>query len=203
LLPNVLYTDGEQWAVFHSGIAAGRIARVWPELRKADTKLSPVDGELTRVLSEFLLWKPSPPRDIEELVRAVAKLCRLLRGEVSDTIKRERSGQEDERLFTGLANDWRTLLFPDLPDDEFADAYAQTVTFSLLLVRVDGIAFEGKSLLEIASQLKKRHSLMGKALSVLTEDTVEGRSIPTTQRASGWGQEHYSGAKPQVSSGWT
>ena len=43
--------------------------------------------------------------------------------------------------------------------------------------RVDGIAFNDGPLSEIARQLGKKHSLMGKALSVLTEQTVEGRSI--------------------------
>lgn len=32
-----------------------------------------------------------------------------------------------------LAQDWRQLLFPDAPDEQFSDAYAQTVLFSLLL----------------------------------------------------------------------
>src|SRR5262249_15907399 len=73
--------------------------------------------------------------------------------------------------------DWRKLLFPGLTHEEFADAYAQTVTFALLLARVDGIVFEDRGLGQIAAQLGKNHSLMGKALAVLTHDTVEGRSI--------------------------
>lgn len=187
LLPNVLYTDGEQWAVYHYGEIVGRVARVSVELEKADSSLTSADGELGRVLAEFLLWKPDPPRNVHQLVRAVANLCRLLRSEVNDTLKRERSGQETEPIFTGLASDWRTLLFPGLPDEDFADAYAQTVTFALLLARVDGIIFEGKDLPEIAKQLGKKHSLMGKALAILTEDTVEGRSIvvPTLLRVIG------------------
>jgi hypothetical protein len=31
----------------------------------------------------------------------------------------------------------RRLLYPDASDDEFADGYAQTVTFALLLARVE------------------------------------------------------------------
>ena len=37
-----------------------------------------------------------------------------------------------------LARDWRQLLFPDADDEQFADAYAQTVTFALLLARSEG-----------------------------------------------------------------
>ena len=76
-------------------------------------------------------------------MHAVANLCRLLRDEVNETLQRERSGAEPEPIFTTLAEDWREYLFPGLSDADFADAYAQTVTFALLLARVDGISFEG------------------------------------------------------------
>jgi hypothetical protein len=187
LLPNVLYTDGEQWAVYRYGEIVGRVAKLSCALERAGTNLAPVDGQLARVLADFLLWKPDPPRTVNQLVRAVAKLCRLLRHEVSDTLIRERHGQEAKAVFTGLASDWRRLLFPGLPDEGFADAYAQTVTFALLLARLVGIVFDGKDLPEIARQLGKKHSLMGKALAVLTEDAVEGRSIvvPTLLRVIG------------------
>ena len=139
--------------------------------------LAPDGDDFIQVVADFLLWKPDPPLTIPQLVNSAAKLCRLLRGEVAETLERERAGEEPSAVFTGLADDWRKLLFPGLSDSAFADAYAQTVTFGLLLARVDGIAFEDRPLSEIARQLGKKHSLMGKALSVLTEKTVEGRSI--------------------------
>ena len=177
LLPNVLYTDGTRWATFRSGELVGRVARLNGDLRHAGLRLAPDGDDFIRVVADFLLWKPDPPLTIPQLVDSAAKLCRLLRGEVADTLERERAGEDLGAVFTGLADDWRTLLFPGLSDGEFADAYAQTVTFALLLARVDGIAFDDRPLSEIARQLGKKHSLMGKALSVLTEETVEGRSI--------------------------
>jgi hypothetical protein len=175
-LPNVLYTDGAQWALYRSGELVGSIGWLHGDLVSAGHKLRPADREFTRVLREFLYWKPEKPRTIDQLVRAVAGLCQLLRDEVLEILEREKVG-ESVPLFTGLAQDWRGLLFPKLTDKEFADAYAQTVTFALLLARVDGIAFEGISIDEIALQLRKKHSLMGKALAVLTEDTVERHSV--------------------------
>ena len=153
------------------------MARLNGDLRHAGPRLAPDGDGFIQVVSDFLLWKPDPPLTISQLVNSAAKLCRLLRGEVAETLARERARAGDERVFTGLADDWRKLLFPDLSDGEFADAYAQTITFALLLARVDGIAFDDRPLSEIARQLGKKHSLMGKALSVLTEETVEGRSI--------------------------
>jgi hypothetical protein len=57
----------------------------------------------------------------------------------------ERRGIGDIKLFEPPAADWRRLLYPDLTDEQFANAYAQTITFALLLARVDGISFEGIS----------------------------------------------------------
>lgn len=177
LLPNVLYSNGSEWALFRYGELVGPVARLIGDIKHSDAELVPADGEFERVISGFLLWTPPTPRNVHQLVRAIASLCRLLREEVSDTLRRERTGDLREDIFTGLAQDWRTLLFPGLSDQEFADGYAQTVTFALLLARVDGITFEHQSLAEIAKQLGKKHSLMGKALGVLTEKTFEGRSV--------------------------
>lgn len=177
LLPNILYTDGNHWAAFRFGELAGPVARLNGDLRHAGPGLIPEGDDFIQVVADFLLWKPDPPLTVSQLVKSAANLCRLLRGEVAGTLERERSGEERSAIFTGLADDWRALLFPGLSDGEFADAYAQTVTFALLLARVDGIAFENHPLSEIARQLGKKHSLMGKALNVLTEETVEGRSI--------------------------
>ncbi|MDB4872612.1 MAG: hypothetical protein JWL97_3616, partial [Gemmatimonadales bacterium] len=177
LLPNVLYTDGCQWALYRNGELVGQVARMDGDIRTVGAKLAPADGGFAQVVSEFLLWKPEPPRNIRQLVRAVAGLCKLLRSEVIETIGREQRGEEESKVFTELTADWRKLLFPGLTHEEFSDAYAQTVTFGLLLARVDGIAFEGRALGQIAAQLGKNHSLMGKALAVLTHETVEGRSV--------------------------
>lgn len=176
-LPNVLYTDGQEWAVYHYGVLQGSVARLSGDLRSAGSRLSPVDSAFEQVLRDFLLWKPSSPRNIRELVRAVARLCSLLRDEVQSTLARERSGEETEAIFTALAGDWREYLFPGLPDADFADAYAQTVTFALLLARADGISFDELHLAEIARRLGMHHPLMGKALGVLTENTAEHRSL--------------------------
>ncbi|MRH92806.1 N-6 DNA methylase [Nocardia sp. SYP-A9097] len=187
LLPNVLYTDGSHWAVFRYGERIGEVAHLNGDLRHADSGLRADDGEFARVLTDFLLWKPDPPRAVPQLVRALANLCQLLRAEVADTIVREQTGVEEKPIFTGLAEDWRQFMFPGLSDAEFADSYAQTVTFALLLARVDGISFDNRSLAEIAELLGKKHSLMGRSLAVLTAHGVEDRSVvvKTLQRVVG------------------
>ena len=55
--------------------------------------------------------------------------------------------------FSGLARDWRALLFPQASDATFADGYAQAVTFALLLARTEGIDVAGQPLHEIGAVL--------------------------------------------------
>lgn len=170
-LPNLLYSDGNSWALYHNGHQSGGTVRLIGDVAEAGGKLAPPDAGLAKMFHEFLNWKPSAPRSLRNLVQGVSGLCSLLRADVFDRVERERSGKEPE-WFTHLARDWRRLLFPGASDQIFADQYAQTVTFALLLARVEGIDFDGQTLPEIAQQLGKKHSLMGRALSLLTEDAA-------------------------------
>ena len=173
-LPNLLYTNGNGWALYRDGEQVGQTAYLRGDVRESGHKLAPADGELLRVLADFLSWHPQTPRSPDHLVRSVAGLCRLLREEVREALALERAGNGGTR-FAVLAQDWRDLLFPGLKDGEFADAYAQTVTFALLLARVERIDFDGHSVQHVAELLGKKHSLMGRALAVLTEGPALGK----------------------------
>lgn len=180
LLPNVLYSDGELFARYNFGRLQGKVARLEPGLDRAGDRLRAVGTDFGRVVTDFLLWEPDRPRSIDELVRLVANLCRLLRDDVAAELVREQSGSSNSQTFNELATDWRQVLFPNLSDAEFADQYAQTITFALLLARVDGVSFHGTSIGEIARLLGKKHSLMGRALTVLTDQPEEEHSVALT-----------------------
>lgn len=172
-LPNVIYTDGESWGLYRTGERVGDVVYLDGDIRSAGAKLhDPGDG-LARLLYDFLHWQPIAPRNVSQLVATVAPLTRLLRDEVADTLTREKG----DGPFTHLASDWRELLFPEATDAEFADEYAQAVTFALLLARSDGVDFTGRSIAAIAAVLGRHHSLMGKALGVLTDETIGALTV--------------------------
>lgn len=177
LLPNVLYTDGCEWALYRDGERVGPIARLAGALDKAGRSLKPADDKLARVLEEFLWRPPAPPRNLRSLVRAVARLCRYLREEVIEVLEYERTASNG-RPFTALAQEWRELLFPRMTDEaKFANAYAQTITFALLLARNAGVAFEGRDLPAIGRQLGKQYALIGRALAVLSDPAAADRLL--------------------------
>ncbi len=175
-LPNVLYSDGKSWAVYHFGERAGSIATLEGSLDRAGSRLRPKDEAFAALLQGFLYWKPSQPRDLKTLIKYSAGLCHLLRDEVAEALRRERRG-EASQLFTEHLTDWQEWLFPDLDDSEFADAYAQTITFGLLLARREGVIFEGIEIPDIGEKLASRNLLVGRALFILTARPGRGKSM--------------------------
>ncbi len=125
------------------------------------------------LVTDFLRWAPIAPKSARQLAQISARLCRLLRDEVIEQVGLGSPG------LTGLKADWRRLLFPQADDAQFADGYAQAVTFGLLVARARDIPLSGGT--EMAAQeLKKSNSLIGTALRLLTEDPSNQEALKTS-----------------------
>lgn len=174
-LPNLLYTNGTGWRLYRGGVQIqDEVVFTGGDLATAGAALG-VTPAFEGLISDFLRWQPQPITSVARLVNAVAPLTRLLRGEVLDQLASERravdaGGDTLDQPFLGLASDWRDLLFPHADDETFADGYAQTVTFALLLARTEGIEVSDRALHAIGTDLRADHSLMGRALQLLTGD---------------------------------
>ncbi|MFF1769113.1 type ISP restriction/modification enzyme [Streptomyces sp. NPDC058249] len=171
-LPNVLYSDGYDWAVYRFGVQLGPTGRLVGDLLTGSRQLTPADDGFERVIALFLTPAPLTLSSIGDLVKRIAGICALLRYEVTERLTREETG-EAAAAFSILAGNWKDLLFPDALPAEFADHYSQTLTFAILLARLEGIDMEKLSLPDVAGKLGKRHSLMGKALAVLTDEALD------------------------------
>ncbi|MFJ2019444.1 hypothetical protein [Streptomyces nodosus] len=171
-LHNVLYTDGYHWAVYRFGVQVGPTGVLVGDLETGNRRLTAPDTGFERALTHFFLPAPIAHSSIDELVRRIAGVCALLRDEVTERLTREERG-EAEVAFSILADNWKELLFPDARPEEFADQYSQTLTFAILLARLECIDLGALTLPEVALRLGKRHSLMGKALAVLTDDALD------------------------------
>ncbi|NJP66126.1 type ISP restriction/modification enzyme [Streptomyces spiramenti] len=167
--PNLLYTDGYDWSLYRFGERVGPEGRLVGDFAAGRGVIRPADDGFERVVALLLTPSPTVVDSVGELVRRIAGLCALLREEVADRLSREERGEAPES-FALLAGNWRDLLFPDARPEEFADRYSQTLTFALLLARLEGIDLGQLSLPEVANRLGKRHSLMGKSLAVLTDE---------------------------------
>jgi hypothetical protein len=121
-LPNLLYADGNEISLWRNGELVSPIVRLDGDIETSGDKLAPGQG-LQALFEFFLRWEPIAPRTPKELAEVSARLCRLLRDEVTEALA------DKSEALTTLAGDWRDLLFPQATDAQFADGYAQAVTF--------------------------------------------------------------------------
>ena len=171
-LPNLIYTDGGSFSLWRDGKLESTIVRLAGDIETSGAKLG-APATLLPLFSDFLRWNPIPPKGAKQLAEVSARLCRLLRDEVIEQLGLGSPG------LTGLAEDWRKLLFPQADNAQFADGYAQAVTFGLLVARARDISLE-KGTEAAAQELRKSNSLIGTALRLLTEDPSNQEALKTS-----------------------
>lgn len=108
-LPNLLYTDGNAVSLWQDGELVGSIVELQGDVETSGGKLA-APLELVARFDNFLRWEPIPPKSAAELAKVSARLCRLLRDEVTEQLA------ERSPALTALAADWRKLLFPEAND---------------------------------------------------------------------------------------
>jgi Type ISP C-terminal specificity domain/N-6 DNA Methylase len=170
-LPNLLYCDGNSFGLWQDGKAVGPVLTLQGDIESAGAKLAPPPG-LLLLLESFLRWKPVAPRSARELAHTTARLCRLLRNEVTEQLDLK------SQALTDLATDWRKLLFPDASDERFADGYAQAVTFGMLMARAKRIPLSD-GLQKVAAELARSSTLIGTALRLLTDSAENQETLKT------------------------
>lgn len=171
-LPNLLYADGNEFSLWQNGELFDSVIRLGGDIESSGEKLAAPAG-LSVLFENFLRWQPIPPRSAKELAHVSARLCRLLRDEVTEQLALKSDA------LTSLAADWRKLLFPDATDERFADGYAQAVTFGLLMARAKGIRLV-TGFDQIARELTPTSSLIGAALRLLTDNAENQQTLKTS-----------------------
>ena len=164
-LPNLIYTDGSEWSLYRTGELKHRV-RVADDVSSGGANsIDPSSiSELHNLLIDFLHWDPIVPGTAEGLATFLAPLARVLRDEVETAL------QHPDSALQSLADEWGGLLFPEGDLDQFADAYAQTVTYALLLAKFEGA--DQLRPLVAADALKREHALLADALLLLESDQV-------------------------------
>lgn len=171
-LPNLIYTDGNSFSLWRDGELVGSRQHLDGDVSSSGAALRPAPG-LLGLVDDFLQWSPVAPRSARQLAQTAARLCRLLRDEVTEQLDRH------DVALTTLADEWRHLLFPEASAAEFADGYAQAVTFGLLLARAENIPLDA-GIDAAAKRLGRSHSLIGTALRVLTDEAVQSATLVTS-----------------------
>ncbi len=178
-VPNILYTDGNEWALYRSGELEGHVLRSSDDVAaKGSRAVTPeLASDLFDLFTAFSSWTPLVPLKPKDLAEFLAPYCRLIRGEVEEALENPAS------LLQKLKKEIKNLLFPEATDRQFADAYAQTVIFALLLAKL-----EGANILDLSDAyrvLESHHLLLSRSLQFLTDAQARkeiSSSLGLTQR---------------------
>lgn len=194
-LPNLLYTNGTEWRLYRYGE---------PVLTPTGFDMVHVNGSfsghstlsapdaLATFFLNFLRWVPAPIKSADQLVETLAPLAALLREEMllglsaqektykAEQAKAKKKGEEDPVYpppLVGLRKDWRDTLAPSTSNEEFADSFAQTVVFSLVVALSEKLDLSLETFSTMAGRLRSQHGLLGNALSLLTDYLDEKSSL--------------------------
>jgi len=131
-LNNLILTDYLEfrWYVEGQERARARLGTVTRDGKVRSTRAG--IGDVSDLLERFLAQEAPMLGTAKELAQRMAGLARLVRGLIEEAYKRE--GKEG-RLHGQLAA-FRETLMPDLSAEQFADMYAQTITYGLFAARV-------------------------------------------------------------------
>ena len=194
-LPNLLYTNGTEWRLYRYGepvlTSTGYDAVHMHGSFSGHGTLSAPDALATFFLN-FLRWVPAPITSADQLVETLAPLAAFLREEMllglaaqektykAEQAKAKKEGEEDSVFpppLVGLRKDWRDTLAPSTSNEEFADSFAQTVVFSLVVALSEGHDLSLETFSTMAGRLRSQHGLLGNALGLLTEHLDEKSSL--------------------------
>jgi hypothetical protein len=174
-LPNLIYTDGNEWGLYRNGSRTGKLVRLSGDVTTDGTSAIGADDakSLFDLLRDFLRWEPIVPATPRALAELLAPICRLLREDVLTALQNPNSN------LSALAVDWRKYLFPDADDKQFADAYAQTLTYALLLARLSGAG--DLSLTKAVKTIRIGHRLLSDTLKILGDEAArEEINVPVS-----------------------
>lgn len=165
--PNLIYTNGSEWTLLRHGFTSpyahvvllpdttGQIPR---EQRNA----------LKDLIKHFLAWQPTTPSTPRSLAQTLAPLSAFLRDSVASVI-----GDSNRDALDSLYERWTEDLMPGATPSAFADSFAQTFTYALLLARVDSQASVDEfSAATISPTLRRTgHRLIGSVLELMSQES--------------------------------
>jgi len=168
-LPNLIYTDANDWTFYQKSDTGEKSSR----RRSFDVRLGDLTehgdreitgdeaGHLLELFREFLKWQPIVPTNPRALAEQLAPLTRMLRDDV------EAGAQVATSALARIYEDWQRTLFPEASPDEFADSYAQTFTYGLLLAKLSGATTLDTH--DAAQAILHHSSLLARTLEILTQ----------------------------------
>ena len=168
---NLIYTNGWEWTLLRHE-ADRPVAHIVLSPTKNGTLPPEQETALFELLDQFLSWKPTTPSTPRGLADTLAPLTRFLRDTVIEIVT-----DNNPDALDNLYKSWAAELMPGATEKQFADSFAQTFTYALLLARVESdVPAENFNASAITPNLRKNgHRLIGSVLELM--DQPKNRSL--------------------------
>ena len=133
--PNLLLTNFTEFRRYRSGLLVDTVRLVSPAaLRAPGAAIEPEAAKgLWKLLDGFLAFSVPKATSAAELAIELAKRTRFLRDVVAQELAEEETGRAGE--LRGFYEAFQQFLIAGLTPEEFADLYAQTITYGLFAAR--------------------------------------------------------------------
>ena len=168
---NLVYTNGWEWTLLRHGMDRP-VAHVLLSPNTDGTLPEGQVEQLSNLLDQFLSWKPTTASSPRGLAEQLAPLARLLRDSVKEIVTDKTPDALDS-----LYERWQKDLMPRATPAQFADSFAQTFTYALLLARVESdLPASQFTANAITPSLRRNgHRLIGSVLELMGQD--QNRSL--------------------------
>jgi len=130
--PNLILTDYTDWWLYKNGERVNQVHFADPDQLKAGVAASFANEDLHNLLRDFISVRTAQIRSPKVLAERLAEKARVLRDNV---IKFELEAEKDSQL-ESIFHTFREYLLPDMDTKQFADLYAQTLTYGLFVARL-------------------------------------------------------------------
>lgn len=163
--PNLVYTNGWEWTLLRHGLDRPIAHLVLTP--QADGSISKNQAEeLSTLFDQFLSWKPTTPSSPRGLANTLAPLTRFLRDTVIEIVTDNHPDALDK-----LYKSWSADLMPGATEAQFADSFAQTFAYALLLARVESdVPPADFSTSVVTPELRSNgHRLIGSVLELMAQ----------------------------------
>ena len=156
LSENIMLTDSLRWLHFRDGEKVAEVELTTkPDKRKREKFIA--------VLQRFMMTPAEKVSDSKRLAQALAKRCTILRD-----ILITHEDDEQSRL-NGMLKDFRNTLDSDLDFARFADIFAQTLIYSLLMAKLNPPDGEQLTLATVHQRIPENFAVIRDIAAFLTE----------------------------------
>ena len=123
--------------------------------------------KVTELIESFLAQKPQEIVKAKDLAEKLSKPTRTIKAEINDILKDPQSSQNSR--IVGTFKVFKTEISENITAADFADAFAQTLTYSLFLTKITSLSPKKLTLSNIANLIPTSFALIKDILVFITE----------------------------------